>query len=113
MNTAAMTPSTRLTRLSRLTHVVVIVALLSAAIVAVSGESTVTQSPSAEAPAMTVVQFPRVEVIGKRIAEPAVTVVQLPRVVVTGRRVPDAPPAVAQGRLTKPVASASASESRS
>lgn len=109
MNTAAMTPSTRL---SRLTHVVVIVALLSAAMVAVSGESTVTQSPSAEAPAMTVVQFPRVEVIGKRIAEPAVTVVQLPRVVVTGRRVPDAQPAVAQGRSTKPVASASASESR-
>ena len=34
------------------------------------------------------------------------------RVVVTGRRVPDAQPAVAQGRSTKPVASASASESR-
>ena len=109
MNTVPMTQSSRL---SRLTHVIVIVALLSAAIVAASGESTATPSPSAQAAAMKVVQLPRVEVIGKRVAQPAVTVVQLPRVVVTGRRVTDVPPAVAQGRSTKPVASASASESR-
>ena len=112
MNTAAMTPSTRLTRLTRLTHLVVIVALLSAAIVAVSGESTATQLPSVQPPAMTVVQLPRVEVVGKRIAQPAVAIVQLPRVVITGRRVTDARPTVAQGRSTKPVASASASVTR-
>lgn len=109
MNTAAMTPSTRLTRLS---HLVVIVALFSAAIIAVSGESTATPLPSVKPPAVTVVQLPRVEVVGKRIAQPAVAVVQLPRVVITGRRVTDAQPTVAQGRSTKPVASASASVTR-
>ena len=109
MNTARMNPSPSL---SRLTHVVVIIALLSAAIVAVSGESTATQSPSVPTPALTVVQLPRVEVVGKRVAEAAPTVIRMPWVVITGRRVTDAQPAVAQGRSAKPVASASGSELR-